>query len=167
MRSHLIPTFLAVATASLAHANDARVDAEVYFDFDSSVLRNAAQAELATIAEEADRRPDTRVVLRGHADPRGTGAYNAGLSSRRAEAVREHLVKLGVERDRIVLAIYGEDAPPRPTLREERRVGINVTGDPLYVIVDRTLADGIALIWGTPVTAAQIDGPQPEQVAER
>jgi outer membrane protein OmpA-like peptidoglycan-associated protein len=183
MRTHLPYVILpALAIAPVVQANEGRentepaeaeasrddgLDEEVFFAFDSSALTEAAKSELAAVASRADEQPNAKVVLAGHADATGTAAYNAGLSARRAEAVRDHLVAEGVDRDRIVLGVFGEDAPRRASRLEDRRVSVELSREPLYVIVDQTLADGIALIWGEPVTTAEIEGPLPEQVAER
>jgi peptidoglycan-associated lipoprotein len=51
------------------------------------------------------------VVVEGHADDRGTSEYNLALSHRRADAVRDYVVSLGVAADRITLVGKGEEAP--------------------------------------------------------
>ena len=51
------------------------------------------------------------VVVEGHADERGTREYNLALGERRANAVREHLISLGVSADRIATISYGKERP--------------------------------------------------------
>lgn len=132
--------------------------AEVYFDFDSATIRDDAAQKLADAAEQLTRTGGKKIFLGGFADPRGTAPYNVALSIRRAEAVRDHLITLGVPGDRIVLGVYGEDAPRRDSFALDRRVSIGLTGDPLHEIVDETLAEAIAVLWSEPVTLAELEG---------
>jgi peptidoglycan-associated lipoprotein len=81
-----------------------------YFDFDSSVLKPAAQAALdAHIA--LLRSNDRSVRLEGHTDERGTRDYNMALGERRANAVRDYMVVNGVASYRIETVSYGEEQP--------------------------------------------------------
>ena len=57
------------------------------------------------------RWPSTKVMVEGHADSRGTAEYNLALGERRATAVRDYLVNLGVGADRITLVSKGKEAP--------------------------------------------------------
>ena len=50
-------------------------------------------------------------MVEGHADSRGSAEYNLALGSRRASAVRDYLVNLGVRADRITLVSKGKEAP--------------------------------------------------------
>ena len=90
------------------------------------------------------------------------------LSVRRAESVRSELVAMGVDADRIVLAIYGEDALKRTTHALDRRVTVWTTQDPLHAIVDHSLVRGTAVLWGEPVTYAELHPARvPPEVAIR
>jgi OmpA-OmpF porin, OOP family len=66
-----------------------------------AVVREAAQAAKAN--------PNARITVAGHADTSGNGAYNAALSQRRAAAVRDALIKEGINQARIAAAGHGED----------------------------------------------------------
>jgi outer membrane protein OmpA-like peptidoglycan-associated protein len=156
---------LALATSVSSAA--AETLGETFFDFDSAELRPEADAKLTMMSEEAADFPDAKLVLSGHADERGTAPYNIGLSTRRAEAVREALVTKGVPRDRIILAMYGEDAPDRETYAEDRRVTVTLTADPLYEIVDERLGPATALVWSEPVSLAELEGPRVLEMARR
>ena len=57
------------------------------------------------------RWPTTKVMVEGHADTRGTAEYNLALGERRAAAVRDYLVSLGVAADRITIVSKGKEAP--------------------------------------------------------
>jgi peptidoglycan-associated lipoprotein len=83
----------------------------VFFDFDSTVIREDGRATLQKNAEWLKRRPSTRILIEGHADNRGTNEYNLALGERRADAVRDYLMGLGVAADRIQTVTKGEEQP--------------------------------------------------------
>ena len=107
----------------------ASVDFVIRFDFDSARIRRGEGAKLARIAEAlGDYRLDSMAfVLVGHTDARGRASYNCDLSSRRAQAVRNDLVRRGVSPNRISAVGAGESLL-RANLDErdpaQRRVGI-------------------------------------------
>ncbi|MEE4279839.1 MAG: peptidoglycan-associated lipoprotein Pal [Halieaceae bacterium] len=81
-----------------------------YFDYDSSVLKPAAQAALdAHIA--LLKTNDRSVRLEGHTDERGTRDYNMALGERRANTVRDYMVVNGIASYRIETVSYGEEQP--------------------------------------------------------
>ncbi|HUP33921.1 MAG TPA: OmpA family protein [Candidatus Limnocylindria bacterium] len=86
---------------------------------------------LDRIVDEIARRPAPEIVVIGHTDRVGAVTYNDTLSLRRAERVRDVLVKVGIAADRIRVAGRGEREPLVPTADEvaearNRRVEINV-----------------------------------------
>ncbi|HYX65437.1 MAG TPA: OmpA family protein [Burkholderiales bacterium] len=84
-------------------------DATLRFGFDSAGLAEDALAPL-----EADKLKHATVIrLTGHADPVGEAGYNLGLSWKRAEAVRDRLVALGIDPSRIDVAAAGAGEPDR------------------------------------------------------
>jgi len=84
----------------------------VYFDFDSAVLRTDAQTTLRQKAEWLDGNRDLKaLVIEGHCDERGTDAYNMALGARRADAVKQYLVDLGLEAGNFQTLSYGEERP--------------------------------------------------------
>lgn len=85
--------------------------ADAFFDLDESTLRNDARAAIAKNAEYLKRRSSTRISVEGHADERGTPEYNLALGERRAAAVRDYLVSLGIAGDRIAIISKGKEAP--------------------------------------------------------
>ena len=52
-----------------------------------------------------------KVTVEGHADSRGTNEYNLALAERRASAVRDYLVSLGLAADRVTIVSLGEEQP--------------------------------------------------------
>jgi len=86
----------------------------VYFDYDSYALRSDALELLRQNAEKLKQIPGVIVQIEGHCDERGTQEYNLALGERRALAVREHLIRLGVSGDRMITISYGEEDPADP-----------------------------------------------------
>jgi len=60
-----------------------------------------------------------RLSIEGHCDERGTNEYNLALGDRRAKAVKDYLVSLGVASGRIDVISYGEE---RPGLHRNRQM---------------------------------------------
>jgi peptidoglycan-associated lipoprotein len=83
----------------------------VYFDYDSIALTEAARAILQKNVEYLKKRPSVKVMVEGHADSRGTNEYNLALTDRRAAAVKDYLVSLGVSGDRVSTVAKGEEQP--------------------------------------------------------
>lgn len=83
----------------------------VFFDFDKSEIRADAQATLAKQAAWLLQYPSTQAVIEGHCDERGTREYNLALGERRASAVKDYLVSLGVQPDRLSTISYGKERP--------------------------------------------------------
>ena len=83
----------------------------VYFDSDSASLRDDGRATLGKQAQLLQQLQQTRVVIEGHCDDRGTREYNLALGARRAEAARGHLINQGVAGGRITTISYGKERP--------------------------------------------------------
>ena len=83
----------------------------VYFEYDKSAIKSAEFAKIAAVAEYLKSHAETKLAVEGHCDERGTEEYNRALSERRALAVRERLVNLGVSAGRVTTEPFGEDKP--------------------------------------------------------
>jgi peptidoglycan-associated lipoprotein len=84
----------------------------VYFDFDKSDLRQDARVTLSRNAEiMLKTRTLKKVRIEGHCDERGSAEYNMALGERRAIAVQQYLVTLGVQPDRLSVISYGKEKP--------------------------------------------------------
>jgi outer membrane protein OmpA-like peptidoglycan-associated protein len=151
----------------VAAADSAEPRAEVFFETNSSELDGVDRALLDEVADLAKRCPDAKLILDGHADRTGSAEYNLSLAIQRAEQVRDHLISEGVDANRIVMAIYGEGGPPRDTLEEDRRVGVELTQEPLNQIAKRTFPEGTAVIWSGPTVVSEIEGPPAEEISTR
>jgi peptidoglycan-associated lipoprotein len=99
------------AQKTLAQLNNERPLGDVYFDLDNAAIKDEGKAALSTNATYLKRWPSTRINIEGHCDERGTAEYNLALGERRANAVKAHLVELGVPGDRIVIVSKGKEAP--------------------------------------------------------
>lgn len=84
----------------------------VYFDFDQDVIRQDAVSTLQANTQLLNAKyQDSSVLIEGHCDARGTTNYNLVLGERRAQAVRDYLVDLGVSPSRIQIVSYGKERP--------------------------------------------------------
>jgi len=86
----------------------------VHFDFDSSSVKGAEKSKVSAVADYLKANSMDAVEIEGHCDERGTEEYNRSLGERRALALREQLVSLGVGADRIDTISYGKDRPADP-----------------------------------------------------
>ncbi len=100
-------------------AQDAFLNEDIYFEFDSSALLPMAQDVLAQKAQYMRAMSDMSVTIEGHCDERGTDAYNLALGERRAQSVKDYLVNLGIPASRLDTISYGEERPVDPGHNEE------------------------------------------------
>ncbi len=166
MRGHSLRV-AGILLALVAGTAEAEQVTDVFFPFDSSTISSEQSQKLDEVRDAAIGSPGDKILLEAHADPRGTAPYNVGLTARRAEAVRDQLIARGVDKEDIVLVMYGEDGKRRETFAEDRRVGIRLTPVPLYSIIDDALPVATAVTWERPATTAEIEGPRPTQTARR
>ena len=96
---------------TLAELNAEMPLGDVFFDYDMSTIREDARPILQKNADYLRRWATTRVTIEGHADSRGTIEYNLALGARRAGAVRDYLVSLGIAPDRLLAISRGEETP--------------------------------------------------------
>jgi peptidoglycan-associated lipoprotein len=83
----------------------------VYFDFDSSVIKTGEKPKIAAVADYLKANSAKAVRIEGNCDERGTEEYNRSLGERRALAVREELIRLGVDPTRADTKSWGKDNP--------------------------------------------------------
>jgi peptidoglycan-associated lipoprotein len=104
------------AKMTLDELNAKGVLEDVLFDYDKSDLTERSRTSLQKNADWIRKWSSTRVMIEGHADSRGTNEYNLALGERRAAAVRDYLVSLGVDVSRLAIVSKGEE---QPICREE------------------------------------------------
>ena len=83
----------------------------VFFGYDKQDLTPEARAIIEKQAQWLKTYPHINVSVEGHADERGTREYNLALGEKRATAVRNYLVSLGVEASRLQTISYGKERP--------------------------------------------------------
>ena len=84
---------------------------DAYFDLDKADIRADARAALSKTADFLKNYPQLKVTIEGHCDERGSTEYNLSLGDRRASAVKQYLVSLGISADRISTVSYGKEKP--------------------------------------------------------
>ena len=83
----------------------------VYFAFDKSDITPESRQILEKQAAWMQKNANVTVTIEGHCDERGTREYNLALGERRANAVKNVLVALGVPANRISTISYGKERP--------------------------------------------------------
>lgn len=83
----------------------------INFDYDQSSLSSEARRILAENADWIKTNSGTNVQIEGHCDSRGSVEYNLALGERRAKAVKNYLVSLGVDGKRMTVISYGKEKP--------------------------------------------------------
>jgi peptidoglycan-associated lipoprotein len=88
----------------------------IYFDYDKAEIRADQVSRLQSDAAWLKQHPGVKFTVEGNCDDRGSEEYNLALGDRRANAVKEFLVKEGVPQATITTVSYGEE---RPVCRED------------------------------------------------
>lgn len=107
---------------------------DVNFDFDKATLNDLGKGRVRQIAQLLASVPSLKIVVEGHTDYIGSDEYNQSLGERRAKAVIEELVELGIDPNRLSPLSFGES---KPIFTEEedwaravnRRAQFSVQGD--------------------------------------
>ncbi|MEA3471670.1 MAG: OmpA family protein [Thermodesulfobacteriota bacterium] len=102
----------------------ATLKSDVLFDFDSADLKPGAGKDLDSIATALHNYPETLIRIEGHTDSLGPDAYNKYLSEKRAAAVKDALVQMGIDPARIEAIGLGESKLISPKHSLNRRVNI-------------------------------------------
>jgi peptidoglycan-associated lipoprotein len=83
----------------------------IYFEFDRHAVPSGERSKIENVASYLKGNGSHKLRVEGHCDERGTEEYNRSLGERRAQAIREALIELGVSPDRIQTLSFGEDQP--------------------------------------------------------
>ena len=102
------------SSRSLEEINRAAPLEPVFFGYDSVDLDSDAIQVIQSNVVTLEGNTSWSITIEGHCDSRGTAEYNLALGERRALAVRDHLVRLGVDPNRIRTISYGEEFPFAP-----------------------------------------------------
>jgi peptidoglycan-associated lipoprotein len=87
---------------------------DVRFDFDKSELKEDGRKTSQAVADYLKKNPRAKIQIEGHCDERGTSEYNMALGERRATAVMNYLVSLGVSKGALSTVSFGKEKPLDP-----------------------------------------------------
>jgi len=83
----------------------------VLFGYDSFEVNPAEAGKVEAVAKYLGKGKGAGVIVEGHGDERGSREYNLALGERRALAVRDYLIRLGVDPANIQTKSFGEEMP--------------------------------------------------------
>ncbi len=120
---------MAIAKADIsacqAKLNSAMTDKTILFETNKANIKGSSFSLLKTmatvIAECRNKLPNAHIAVSGHTDSRGSDTYNLALSQRRADAVKKHLIGIGVSATIITSKGYGESQPVSSNDTDEGR----------------------------------------------
>ncbi len=126
--------------ANPSPANDERTatsllqERVLYFEYNKSLIRDESIPVISAHADFLNNNSSKGIVLGGHADSRGSNEYNLALGQRRADAVRDMMLSLGVSSDQLESLSFGEESPAAlgdndAAWRLNRRVEIRYTDE--------------------------------------
>src|SRR3954469_24990537 len=98
-------------TKTLEQLNSEKPLGDIFFALDASDLTEETRGILQRDVDWMKKWTTTKVMVEGHGDSRGTNEYNLALGERRANAVRDYVVSLGVPTDRVTIVSKGEEQP--------------------------------------------------------
>jgi peptidoglycan-associated lipoprotein len=99
------------AAKSLQQLNDEKPLSDVFFELDKADLREDGKNTVQKDADWLKKWESTKITVEGHCDSRGSSEYNLGLGSRRANAVKEYMIGLGVPAARVTTISKGKEQP--------------------------------------------------------
>ena len=100
-----------IAQASAYAEGKEGMFADIMFEYDKYDVKESYKSELQAISQWMTKNGSAKLSIEGHCDERGTNEYNLALGDRRAKAVKDYLVSLGVMSSRIETISYGEEKP--------------------------------------------------------
>ena len=86
----------------------------VYFEYDKSTIKSSDVSKVERVASGIKGLAGKALRIEGHCDERGTEEYNRSLGERRAFAVREALMRAGLDPNLVDTISFGEDRPADP-----------------------------------------------------
>ena len=99
-----------------------RATLDVKFDFDKAVVKKQYYKDIQGVTEVMKKYPDLNIVVEGHTDNVGGKKYNLNLSQKRAEAIKEVMVKIfNISTDRIKTEGFGYSKPIASNSTKEGR----------------------------------------------
>ncbi|WP_114749143.1 OmpA family protein [Pleomorphovibrio marinus] len=93
----------------------------IFFDFDKADLKPESISSLSRLMKFLQEHPEVNILIEGHTDNVGGSSYNENLSLKRALAVKEYLMKLGIGENRLETVGRGDKKPLKDNETEENR----------------------------------------------
>ena len=87
---------------------------DILFEFDQFVLSDSAKAVLNNKAKWLKDHPNSKALIEGHCDERGSTEYNLALGQKRAEAAMQYILALGINPSRVSTISFGKEKPADP-----------------------------------------------------
>jgi outer membrane protein OmpA-like peptidoglycan-associated protein len=101
--------------------NEIHIFKNVLFEFDHFEILETGKLELRRIFDYLEARPNVYIAINGHTDSVGTEKYNQWLSGKRAQAVADFLIRMGIPKNRIAWQGHGDAKPIAPNTTEAGR----------------------------------------------
>lgn len=122
-KAPVIDDNIIILERQLPHDKVVTIELHVEFDLNKASLRKGYEEEIKKVADFMLLYPETEALLEGHTCDLGSAAYNQELSSRRANTVKNYLVKnFGIRPDRLNTRGAGESEPLASNATEEGRM---------------------------------------------
>lgn len=90
---------------------DSSLVQRVHFDYDQDLLTPDAKSGIQINTAWIKMHTNYDILLEGHCDERGSNEYNIALGDRRAQSVRDYMIRQGINPDRIITRSFGEEKP--------------------------------------------------------
>ena len=119
------------AVAGVGGGAAASADRIVYFSYDSTDIVPESRTIIENNARSLVKNPQIVTQLEGHTDERGSREYNIALGERRANAVRQTMIAMGVSPQQIRVVSFGEERPAAPG-QSERSYALNRRVEIIY-----------------------------------
>lgn len=96
-------------------------DYNINFDLEKYNIDSQDVQRLSTVIKVLLANSDANISIQGHADNTGEESFNNPLSNNRASSIKEYLVNVGVDADRLSTKAFGESMPKASNNTEEGR----------------------------------------------
>lgn len=81
----------------------------IHFDYDTANITDVEKQKLTDNVAWLNKYSDAKLLIEGHCDQRGSVEYNLSLGERRANAVKNMLIKMGIKAERLSTTSFGEE----------------------------------------------------------